>query len=127
MIDEILNAVLFLLLGLEGAHDPRRGAHAARRAARRFPLRSWRGCVSVAVPVAAMSVRGRLVSGIVPILTWSGLRGGLSVAMALSLPRFPRHDVLLACTYAVVVFSIVVQGLTVRRVLVYYRVGETGD
>ena len=79
--------------------------------------------VSVAVPVAAMTLRGRLVSGIVPILTWSGLRGGLSVAMALSLPRFPGHDVLLACTYAVVVFSILVQGLTVRRVLVYYRVG----
>ena len=45
--------------------------------------------------------------------------------MALSLPRFPGRDYLLACTYAVVVFSILVQGLTVRRVLTYYRVSGT--
>ena len=126
MIDEILNAVLFLLLGLE-VLTIRGEAHTLRAALLVIPIALVARLVSVAVPVAAMSVRGRLVSGIVPILTWSGLRGGLSVAMALSLPRFPRHDVLLACTYAVVVFSIVVQGLTVRRVLVYYRVGETGD
>ena len=126
MIDEILNAVLFLLLGLEVLMI-RGEAHTLRAALLVIPIALVARLVSVAVPVAAMSVRGRLVSGIVPILTWSGLRGGLSVAMALSLPRFPRHDVLLACTYAVVVFSIVVQGLTVRRVLVYYRVGETGD
>jgi monovalent cation:H+ antiporter, CPA1 family len=44
--------------------------------------------------------------------------------MALSLPKFPGREILLACTYAVVVFSIVVQGLTVRRMLIYYRVGE---
>ena len=126
MIDEILNAVLFLLLGLE-VLTIRGETHTLRAALLVIPIALVARLVSVAVPVAAMSVRGRLVSGIVPILTWSGLRGGLSVAMALSLPRFPRHDVLLACTYAVVVFSIVVQGLTVRRVLVYYRVGETGD
>jgi NhaP-type Na+/H+ or K+/H+ antiporter len=57
------------------------------------------------------------------ILTWSGLRGGLSIAMMLSLPPFPGRDLLLACTYAVVVFSILVQGLTVRRVLVHYGIG----
>ena len=51
------------------------------------------------------------------------LRGGISVAMVLSLPPFPARDYLLACTYAVVVFSILVQGLTVRRVLVHYGVG----
>ena len=45
--------------------------------------------------------------------------------MMLSLPRFPARDYLLACTYAVVVFSILVQGLTVRRVLVHYGVGKT--
>ena len=71
-----------------------------------------------------MSVGGGFVRGIIPILTWSGLRGGISVAMALSLPRFPARDLILACTYAVVVFSILVQGLTVRRVLMHYRVGE---
>ena len=54
------------------------------------------------------------------MLTWSGLRGGISVALVLSLPQFPSRDLLLASTYAVVVFSILVQGLTMRRVLVHY-------
>jgi CPA1 family monovalent cation:H+ antiporter len=60
---------------------------------------------------------------VIPILTWSGLRGGLSVAMALSLPPFPARDLLLTCTYAVVVFTILVQGLSVHRVLRYYGIG----
>jgi CPA1 family monovalent cation:H+ antiporter len=80
--------------------------------------------VSVAAPVAAMSVAGRFSRGIVPVLTWCGLRGGISVALVLSLPRFPERDLLLACTYAVVVFSILVQGLTVRRVLLHYGIGD---
>jgi CPA1 family monovalent cation:H+ antiporter len=60
----------------------------------------------------------------IPIVTWSGLRGGLSVAMMLSLPPFPERDLLLASTYAVVVFSILAQGLTVRRLLVRYRMAS---
>ena len=62
--------------------------------------------------------------GLIPILTWSGLRGGISVAMALSLPHVPSRDLVLTCTYAVVVFSILVQGLTVRKILVHYRVAK---
>ena len=54
----------------------------------------------------------------------SGLGGGMSVALVLSLPRSPGQEVLLASTYAVVVFSVLVQGLTVRRVLMHYGVGE---
>ena len=80
--------------------------------------------VSVAVPVTAMRARGSLRRGLVPVLTWSGLRGGISVALVLALPRFAGTEILLACTYAVVVFSVLVQGLTVRRVLVHYGVGE---
>jgi hypothetical protein len=49
---------------------------------------------------------------------------GISVALVLALPPFPGKDILLASTYAVVVFSVLVQGLTVRRVLVYYGVGK---
>jgi len=123
MSDEIMNAVLFLLLGLEvfALRVPASGIVAALLAivialAARF--------VSVAVPVAAMRGRGQFVRGIVPVLTWSGLRGGISVAMVLSLPPFPSRDLLLACTYAVVVFSILVQGLTVRKLLVHYGVGD---
>ena len=82
--------------------------------------------ISMAVPVAAMRARGSLPRGLLPILTWSGLRGGISVALVLALPPFPGKDVLLANTYAVVVFSVLVQGLTVRRLLVHYGVGELG-
>jgi Na+:H+ antiporter len=123
MIDEILNAVLFLLLGLQVfAVSIAPGAIAAGLLSIAVVLIAR--LVSVAVPVAAMSVRGRFKRGIVPVLTWSGLRGGLSVAMALSLPPFPARGLILACTYSVVVFSILAQGLTVRRLLVYYRIGD---
>lgn len=123
MTDEILNAVLFLLIGLEFLAVPvRPGVIVGGLLA--IPIALVARMVSVGVPVAAMRVRGRFVRGIVPVLTWSGLRGGISVAMVLSLPPFAARDLLVAGTYAVVVFSIVVQGLTVRRVLAHYRIGE---
>jgi CPA1 family monovalent cation:H+ antiporter len=123
MVDEILNAVLFLLLGLEVFAVPA-GPGAIAASLLIVPIVLVARFVSVSVPITAMSLRGRYRRGIVPILTWCGLRGGISVAMMLSLPIFPGRDYLLACTYAVVVFSILVQGLTVRRVLVHYGVGE---
>ncbi len=123
MTDEILNAVLFLLIGLEFLAVPEPPAVVAAGLLT-IPIALAARLVSVAIPVAAMSVRGKFVRGIVPVLTWSGLRGGISVAMVLSLPRFPGRDLLLASTYAIVIFSILVQGLTVRRVLLYFGVGE---
>ena len=123
MTDEILNAVLFLLIGLEFLAVPEPPAVVAAGLLT-IPIALAARLVSVAIPVAAMSVRGKFVRGIVPVLTWSGLRGGISVAMVLSLPHFPGRDLLLASTYAVVIFSILVQGLTVRRVLLYFGVGE---
>jgi CPA1 family monovalent cation:H+ antiporter len=123
MIDEVLNAVLFLLLGLE-VFALSRWADVLAPALLVVPICLLARLVSVAVPVAAMRVRGPLRRGLVPILTWSGLRGGISVALVLSLPRSPGQEVLLASTYAVVVFSVLVQGLTVRRVLLHFGVGE---
>jgi CPA1 family monovalent cation:H+ antiporter len=123
MVDEILNAVLFLLLGLEVFAVPL-GVEAVVAGLVAVPVALAARYISVAIPVTAMRVRGRFLHGIVPVLTWSGLRGGISVAMALSLPHFPAKPLLLAATYAVVVFSILVQGLTVRRVLVHYGVGQ---
>ena len=125
MIDEILNAVLFLLIGLE-LFAVRAGPMAILGGLLAVPVVLLARLVSVTIPITAMRTRGRFVRGIVPVLTWSGLRGGISVAMVLSLPPVPAKDVLVACTYAVVVFSILVQGLTVRRVLVYYGVGDNG-
>lgn len=124
MVDEILNAVLFLLLGLEVVAVTA-GPTAIVASVLIVPVALAARLVSVTLPIAAMSLSDPYRRGIVPVLTWAGLRGGISVAMMLSLPRFPARDYLLACTYAVVVFSILVQGLTVRRVLVHYGVGET--
>jgi CPA1 family monovalent cation:H+ antiporter len=55
--------------------------------------------------------------GIIEILTWGGLRGGISIALALSLPPVPERHLILASTYVVVVFSILVQGLTIGKVV----------
>lgn len=123
MIDEILNAVLFLLLGLE-VFAVESWSEVLAPALLAIPICLVARLVSVAVPVTAMHVRGSLRRGLVPVLIWSGLRGGISMALVLGLPRFSGKEVLLASTYAVVVFSVLVQGLTVRRVLVHYGVGD---
>jgi CPA1 family monovalent cation:H+ antiporter len=123
MLDEILNAVLFLLLGIE-VFAVLGGSAALAAGVIAIPIALAGRLISITVPITAMSIRGRYRRGIVPVLTWSGLRGGISVAMVLSLPHFPAREYLLSATYAVVVFSILVQGLTMRRVLVHYGVGK---
>jgi Na+:H+ antiporter len=122
MIDEILNAVLFLLLGLE-VFAVQHWPDVLLPAVAAIPICLFARYVSVGIPVRAMRARGALGRDLVPVLTWSGLRGGISVALVLALPRFDGKDILLASTYAVVVFSVLVQGLTVRRVLAHYGVG----
>ena len=69
--------------------------------------------IAVVVPIYALSFVRTFTPGSVPILIWGGLRGGISVALALSLPEHPLRDAILTATYAVVIFSIVVQGLTI--------------
>jgi CPA1 family monovalent cation:H+ antiporter len=73
--------------------------------------------VSVGIPVAVMRLRRDFSPNVVKIMVWCGLRGGISVALALSLPPSPGRDVFVAMTYVIVVFSIVGQGLTVARVV----------
>jgi CPA1 family monovalent cation:H+ antiporter len=116
LIDEILNALLFLLIGMEVLIMP-------------FPPRVlWAGAAGIAVTLLArwLSVAGivaplrrvwAMEAGSVRILTWGGLRGGISVAMALSLPAGDSRNLLLAVTYCVVVFSVFGQGLTMSRVI----------
>lgn len=125
MIDYILNAVLFLLIGLQvtGVSMDAKVVAAGLLA---IPIALTARSLSVALPIWAMGRRGGFIRGLIPILTWSGLRGGISVALALSLPHFSGKDYVLAATYAVVVFSILVQGLTTLRLLVHYGVGEAG-
>jgi CPA1 family monovalent cation:H+ antiporter len=122
LVDYVLNAVLFLLIALElFAVPPGIGGLLASLLA--IPIALAGRAVAVAVPVTAMRLRQPFMRGIIPILTWSGLRGGISVALVLSLPSLPGKGYLLAATYAVVVFSILVQGVTMRRLLAHYGVG----
>jgi len=74
--------------------------------------------IAVGLPIGLLRLRETYTDGAIQILTWGGLRGGISVALALSLPATsPYKSAILAATYAVVVFSIIVQGLTMERVV----------
>jgi CPA1 family monovalent cation:H+ antiporter len=116
LIDEILNAVLFVLIGLEillvtftvntlAAAALAMGVTLAARA------------LTVGLPVALLPGVFRLPKGSGWVLTWGGLRGGISVALALSLPLGPGRDIVLTLTYCIVVFSILGQGLTIGWVV----------
>ncbi|HPF60762.1 MAG TPA: sodium:proton antiporter [Gemmatimonadales bacterium] len=115
LVDEFLNAVLFVLIGLEVVIlDIAPGVPLA--AALAIPLVLAARYLSVLVPVAMFPSGRALPKGAATILTWSGLRGGISVALALSLPPSLYRDKLIAITYVIVCFSIIVQGLTVGPV-----------
>jgi len=116
LVDEILNSVLFLLIGLE-VLVLRFQPDFAGLAIASIPLVLLARFLSVAIPVAALQSRQAFVPGTIPVLTWGGLRGGISIALALSLPEVAEKPVLLASTYAVVIFTIVVQGLSLRGVV----------
>ncbi len=120
LTDEILNAILFLLIGLEVVIIEIR-APLLWAAAIAVPVVLAARFIAVAVPLGLLGLRRDYTKGAVPVLTWGGLRGGISVALALSLPDSPEKGIILAITYGVVIFSIIVQGLTiaplVRRVV----------
>lgn len=116
LVDEILNSVLFLLIGLEVLVLRFEPAFAGLAAAS-IPLVLLARFLAVSVPVTALQSRQVFVPGTIPVLTWGGLRGGISIALALSLPEVADKPALLAATYAVVVFTIVVQGLTLRMMV----------
>ena len=122
MMDEILNAALFLLLGLQvlTVHWSGPLLWAGLLA---IPIVLVARGISVALPVGLLGRGKRFHRGIVPILTWGGLRGALSIAMVLSLPAFAAKDLLVSCTYLVMLFSVLVQGLTMKRLLTFYGLG----
>ncbi|WP_315922811.1 sodium:proton antiporter [Mesorhizobium sp. SP-1A] len=113
MVDEVLNSVLFLLIGLEVLVLRFDQSHIVVSLLC-IPLVLAARYISVATPVTFLRAAGQKFSnGAVRIMTWGGVRGGISVALALSLPENEYKSTILTVTYVVVVFSIIVQGLTI--------------
>lgn len=112
LLDEILNVILFALIGLEMLIIPFEGQWLIAGLLLIAVVIIVR-VVSVGLPIRIVGLKLPVAPHLVKILTWGGLRGGISVALALSLPAGESRDLVLFITYIVVVFSIVVQGLTI--------------
>lgn len=116
LVDEILNAVLFVLIGLEVLVVVYTREHLIASVIA-IPIVLLARFVSVGLPLGVLRRVQEFSANAVTILTWGGLRGGVSVALALSIPAGHERDLIVPITYAVVAFSIIVQGLTIGRLL----------
>lgn len=116
LVDEIMNAVLFVLIGFEVLVLTFTRAYLVA-AAVAIPVVLLARYLSVVFSVNVLRGHSGFSADVVRVLTWGGLRGGISVALALGLPKTPEREVLVAITYAIVLFSIVVQGLTIGSLI----------
>ncbi|MDB5597492.1 MAG: sodium/hydrogen exchanger [Hyphomicrobiales bacterium] len=115
LIDEVLNSVLFLLIGLEVLVVQASTATVALAAAAPVIVLVSR-ILSISVPLLLVPWSRTMSASRLPFLTWAGIRGGISVALALSIPETESKGLILTATYAVVLFSVIVQGSTLKWV-----------
>ncbi len=116
LTDEVLNSLLFMLIGFEVVAISYEPGHVIA-ALVAVPLVLASRLIAVAIPIGLLGLKRTFTRGAIPTLTWGGLRGGISVALALSLPPSPEREVIVTVCYGVVIFSIVVQGLTMERLV----------
>lgn len=116
VIDEVLNAILFVLIGL-AVFQLNFTLNTSLLAIAAIPIVLLARLISVAAPITFFRMFRRFGQNTIRIMTWGGLRGGISIALALSLPDGHIKDEVLMGTYAVVVFSIIVQGLTIGHLI----------
>ena len=117
LVDEILNAVLFVLLGLEVLMIIPISTNTLVLAMVTIPVVLLARFISVSLPITTLRNWYQFSPGVIKILTWGGLRGGISVALVLSLPADAARVYLLPMTYAVVVFAMLVQGLSLGKLV----------
>ncbi len=115
LVDEILNAVLFLVIGFE-VFAIAFTLDTLTAGALAVGLALVARLAAVSIPVVLLKPFRGFSDGVIPIMTWGGLKGGISVALALALPDSEWKPLILTATYVVVLFSIIVQGLSVARV-----------
>jgi CPA1 family monovalent cation:H+ antiporter len=118
IVDEILNMVLFMMIGLEVFAIEFTPVIAIAGLAAICLSVSGR-FVAVIIPYLILKPFHTFSKGAVPILTWGGIKGGISIALALSLPEGEYKDIILGATYMVVIFSILVQGMTIAPLAKY--------
>jgi monovalent cation:H+ antiporter, CPA1 family len=116
LVDEILNAVLFVVIGLEVLAISLDSTHIVIALSAILIVLITRYS-TVGLLVTAMRLKHTFSEGVIEILTWGGLRGGISIALALSIPIVAERQLILAATYVVVIFSVLVQGLTLGKVI----------
>ena len=116
LVDELLNSVLFLLIGLEMIVLVV-GFEEAILALAAIPLTLAARAISIIVSTRTIPAPRLQDKGAGPVLWWGGLRGGISIALALSLPPGETRDLILAATFAAVLFSVLVQRATLGRLI----------